>query len=144
MNVDTWMAAVEPIPEGRGCWEWMGFIRPSGYGQVHQNKLAHRVSWELHNGPIPNGVLVLHKCDNKSCVNPDHLFLGSHRDNTQDMMSKGRGNVRALHCRRGHDLTGENRLTNRKPNGIMAHVCRICRYEYNKAYKARIKAASNG
>lgn len=72
------------------CWYWIGNINKFGYGQVGQ-KRAHRWSWELHNGEIPIGMHVLHKCDVRSCVNPDHLFLGTHTDNMRDMAKKGRG-----------------------------------------------------
>jgi hypothetical protein len=78
------------------CWEWQAGKRPNGYGQFrveHRNLLPHRVSWQAFNGPIPDGMCVLHKCDNPGCVNPNHLFLGTHQDNTRDMMRKGRGNV---------------------------------------------------
>jgi hypothetical protein len=79
--------------DGKKCWEWRGALT-KGYGQfgVGGGKLqyAHRFSWMLHNGEIPEGKCVLHKCDNPGCVNPDHLFLGSHADNMKDMASKGR------------------------------------------------------
>lgn len=80
-----------------GCWEWVGSTR-NGYGCIRPigvTKYSHRVSWELHNGPIPDGLWVLHKCDNRKCVNPDHLFLGTNQDNVNDKMSKGRGPVGA-------------------------------------------------
>lgn len=77
----------------KGCWVWTGLKNWGGYGRMRINKrdkIAHRYSWELHFGNIPAGRLVCHKCDNRSCVNPHHLFLGSHKDNYQDMISKGR------------------------------------------------------
>jgi len=73
---------------GNGCWIWTGALR-QGYGQI-SNKVAHRVSWEIHNGPIPQGFFVCHHCDNPPCVNPYHLFLGNAQDNTSDMIIKGR------------------------------------------------------
>lgn len=83
----------------RGCWLWTGYQdkrrgRDCGYGQIQGGdkklKKAHIVSWELHYGPVPKGKLVLHKCDNPPCVRPDHLFLGNHQNNSDDMVAKGR------------------------------------------------------
>ena len=74
------------------CWEWQGSRHPQGYGQVRINHglfLSHRVAWELFFGEIPEGKLVLHKCNNPSCVNPYHLYLGDHSDNTSDMIRNG-------------------------------------------------------
>lgn len=81
---------VEMLPCEPGCWLWTGSFGNNGYGYF-SSELAHRHSWGLANGAIPRGLCVLHKCDVRSCVNPSHLFLGSHADNTADMFKKGRG-----------------------------------------------------
>lgn len=75
-----------------GCWEWTGW-RAHGYGYFfHEGKdqRAHRVSYELFVGSIPDGLVVMHSCDNRPCVNPDHLSVGTQADNVRDMVAKGR------------------------------------------------------
>lgn len=84
------------VRKTEGCWEWTArtaygygvFCLPGGLHGT--NVRAHRLSWEMHNGPIPGCLLVLHKCDNRKCVRPDHLFLGTQQDNVDDMYAKGR------------------------------------------------------
>jgi len=78
------------------CWLWMGKPRNEwGYGQMRVNgkkEYPHRFSYILHNGSIPDGLVVCHSCDNPACVNPNHMFLGTHEDNMRDMRAKGRQN----------------------------------------------------
>lgn len=83
------------VNKSDGCWEWVGNKHQQGYGLMGDSNRgktlkSHRISWEIHNGPIPEKMCVLHKCDNTSCVNPNHLFLGTQQDNITDMVSKGR------------------------------------------------------
>lgn len=83
------------IPEpNSGCWLWLDGVGATGYGYLrHRGKMwrAHRVSWILHRGEIPKDMGVLHKCDTPSCVNPDHLYLGTQKENSADRERKGRG-----------------------------------------------------
>lgn len=77
-----------------GCWLWTGPMTEKGYGRFYHNyqaSRAHRVAYELCVGPVPAGVEICHRCDNPACVNPDHLFVGSHKDNMADMSRKDRG-----------------------------------------------------
>lgn len=91
-----------------GCWLWQAARISGGYGVMgirggQRNVLAHRFSWELHRGPIPDEFFVCHRCDNPSCVRPDHLFIGTALDNSRDMMNKGRHyRAHRFACKHGH------------------------------------------
>lgn len=101
-------------PEGE-CWVWRGAVGSHGYGQLWVNggmRTAHRVSYEAHKGPIGEGLLVCHRCDNKLCWNPDHLFTGTHGDNAEDMARKGRSSFqRPDFVRMKGERAGGARLT---------------------------------
>ena len=78
---------------GDGCWEWQAYRSRAGYGTftyMGEVRLAHRIAWMLTHGPIPEGMEVCHSCDNPACCRPDHLFLGTHRENMHDCLNKGR------------------------------------------------------
>ncbi len=87
------------------CWNWTGALYPFGYGKVnHKGKIkrAHRIAYEISINLIPDGLNCLHQCDNRSCVNPAHLWLGTLTDNTRDMMEKGRNKYKTRHGINSH------------------------------------------
>lgn len=94
------------------CWEWSGQRTAQGYGRIKiglQPVVAHRWMWEQEYGPIPDGTLVCHHCDNPPCVRPEHLFLGTHADNAHDRNYKGRDwQSRITHCPQGHPYDESN------------------------------------
>lgn len=90
--LDRFLSKIQINPEP-GCWDWVGNKHRKGYGFMKidkVNRMAHRISFELFRGKIPAGLLVCHSCDNPSCVNPHHLFIGTNTDNMNDMIAKGR------------------------------------------------------
>jgi len=139
------MRYVSPEPNS-GCWLWEGAQNNRGYGYIGLsgakggNVLAHRSMWELTNGPIPDGLWVLHRCDVRICCNPDHLFLGTPLDNMRDMHAKGRfvpntdGFKRKAACKKGHLFTDENTVV---VSGVRR--CRECWNTYMRQYNAAKK-----
>src|SRR4051812_187652 len=92
---ERFMSNVSPEPN-TGCWLWAGTTQRGGYGKFKAggaNVAAHRYSWQMTHGPVPEGLCVLHRCDVPGCVKPEHLFVGTQKENTADMIAKGRGDL---------------------------------------------------
>ncbi len=129
-TLDRFFEKVELAHVEDGCSLWWGYLSKRGYGlfSIDGRRIgAHRASWEIHNGPIPAGLDVCHKCDNPSCVRPDHLFLGTEQENLDDMKRKGRA------------ATGDR-------NGVRKHPERVARGDRSgpKLYPEKHQGAFNG
>lgn len=91
------LSKIEPLDNG--CWKYLGGLNQGGYGNIWDNgrtRSAHVVSFEIHNRPVRQGYSVCHSCDNKWCINPEHLFEGTTQDNIDDMISKGRDGFKGV------------------------------------------------
>lgn len=146
------------VQKSDGCWLWTGTKTTCGYGRIYidgELRMAHRISWSIDNDrEVPEGLLVLHTCDVKSCVRPEHLYVGDMSDNMNDMWTRKRRSRDSLtplykhnemlrartHCPRGHAY-GPAR--HHPTMGDRYRRCLVCKYAYMKAYKQRMRAGVN-
>jgi len=134
------------------CQTWTGARQSGGYGALRingRNVRAHRIAWVLaHRAPVPEGMVIRHRCDNPPCCNPEHLVLGTRRDNVRDMIERGRSPILATGhthsrrsvCKNGHNLDAPGARKNPK-RGRMVGDCRAC---YNARRRARRVVALRG
>lgn len=120
------------------CWEWAGGLSPNGYGVIGSSSSgdrysAHRLAYKLTHGDIPDGLFVLHKCDNRKCCNPNHLWAGTHLENVSDMMAKHRHRSDYItHCPKGHAYDTDNTLLFKG-----ARFCRACKKERDRIRRSK-------
>lgn len=159
MHASVVARIIRRLKTNGSCMEWTGAKSLLGYGRIKVNgrlELPHRLMWELVNGAIPDGLCVLHKCDNPPCINPTHLFLGTKSDNMQDAAAKGRlpkerldlrtkdGPNETLYCKKCNRVlptTEFHRYKNIK-SGRFSSYCRSCCRAKQLAYTKRKKLAN--
>lgn len=129
------------VPSLGPCLIWTGGTWRHGYGQFNIDKhpiQAHRAGWLLQVGPIPKGLLALHRCDNPPCVRLDHLYLGSPKQNVLDRVERGRdGNASKDFCNAGHPFDEANTYVRPHSDGHGRRDCRRCKRDRQRAYMAR-------
>lgn len=139
------MERVSPEPNS-GCWLWTAFVKDTGYGITgHKGKQvrAHRLSLELHGINIPKGMDVLHKCDVRSCVNPDHLVVGTHKENMADMKAKGRDAYLFGERSKKSKLTSQQVAEIREARSVLGIGCKRLSRQYGVS-SAAIQKILNG
>lgn len=134
---ERWQAKTMPEPNS-GCWFWMGAINNKGYGRIRvegKSLYAHRIGYELHHGPILDGLDIDHICSMPLCVNPDHLQAVTPKENQRRTFERGRGvrgKVRATHCLRGHPFDDGNVYRYKT-----SRICIQCKRERLRQWRAK-------
>ena len=132
-QLERWNSKIQKGERG-ACWVWIGGRGENGYGHFWcsgRTRLSHRIAYRIYKGPIPDGMLVCHSCDNPPCVNPAHLWLGTHDDNIQDKINKGRQATGDIITSRRISPRGNNHWKHRMPALITAENADEIRAEYS-------------
>lgn len=141
---EFWLHVSIPSDDPEGCWVWTARRDKGGYGRL-RGLLAHRLSWSFVNGPIPVGLHVLHRCDNRPCVRSDHLFLGTNADNIADRMAKlrARGHVTERDVPRKRLHPNRTRAVGEHVNGakLSAQDVLAIRHQYGTVTASRVALA---
>lgn len=123
------------MPGDNGCWEWLGAVQSSGYGSITNgagsSSLTHRAAYENIVGEIPKRLTIDHLCLNKLCVNTDHMEVVSRGENSKRKLAA------QTHCKRGHELAGENLREKVRRDGNTYRVCVTCQIGFQSAFRAR-------
>ncbi len=144
-TIARFLSRISPEPNS-GCWLWTGDYHSNGYGQLEKHmrpRRAHRFAYEAFVGPIPDGLVIDHKCQVRCCVNPDHLEPVTSGENTRRGVQRIRfktpkPRARKTHCKRGHELSGDNLRPFDLARG--RHACRKCHLITTAALRLRKKA----
>lgn len=135
---------IDRVQFGPGCWEWTGYLGTKGYPQIGVRYMHREVLEGQLGRKLRSGEMACHSCDNRRCVRPDHIWLGTAKDNSRDMAHKGRSrnqNTGKTHCKHGHSLA--DAFVHVRADGRIGRNCRQCVLESNRHRRSRLKVMAS-
>ena len=144
---DRLWARIKRTSDANACWPWIGSRTTDGYGHMGfkgQLYRTHRLAYECANGPIPNGMVLMHRCDNPPCCNPAHLVVGTQQENARDVVLKGYHPCSLkTHCPSGHPYSPDNTAVRRKGTSNPYRACKECERTRNRLRWRRLHGKGN-